>query len=370
MRLSISADSSAALREFAEAMPLAVENISVSTKSLFHVYTSVIDLIGPHHEQFKEMLITVKNAQDLAVESIQSLSPMLKTTADKIDRFLARNPSLDGGSTAFGAKIDVSSGSVLPVTGIIGNQEMNDSDLSDRRLSQEQLAYKQLSDYMNAHNYGRNDFNTYSKDPEWVRLHRAAFPQSDIHNNPNAPKIRQQCAFAALSSYISAYNYTRYDQSKYMKDPEWQQIYRDAYPESLLPIQGFIDDINPNFDPYYYDSYHINCGSCALAVEERLSGRNPTAFAGAYNLDWNCNMEAATKGTMVRSSREEIENILRDKGAGSHLIVGINRTKGSGHWFNVFYDGHDVHIIDGQMGEIHDWSYDYGNVSSWEVLKL
>ena len=35
-----------------------------------------------------------------------------------------------------------------------------------------------------------------------------------------------------------------------------------------------------------------------------------------------------------------------------------------------FYDGHDVHIIDGQMGEILDWSYDYGNVSSWEVLKL
>ena len=73
MRLSISADSSAALREFAEAMPLAVENISVSTKSLFHVYTSVIDLIGPHHEQFKEMLITV-------ISSILPITKLASTT--------------------------------------------------------------------------------------------------------------------------------------------------------------------------------------------------------------------------------------------------------------------------------------------------
>ena len=69
-------------------------------------------------------------------------------------------------------------------------------------------------------------------------------------------------------------------------------------------------------------------------------------------------------------SREEIEQILRDNGAGSHLIVGINRHNRCGHWFNVFFDGRDVHIIDGQMGEILDWSYDYGNVSSWEVLRL
>ena len=40
----------------------------------------------------------------------------------------------------------------------------------------EKTAFQKLSDYMNAHNYGKEDFETYSKDPEWQRLHKEAFP--------------------------------------------------------------------------------------------------------------------------------------------------------------------------------------------------
>ena len=96
MKLSINSESSAALREFAEAMPLALENIRVSTEDLFGVYQSVADGVGPHEDAFKQMLVTVQKAQENASNSIQKLPEMLKKTADKIDRFIAQNPSISG----------------------------------------------------------------------------------------------------------------------------------------------------------------------------------------------------------------------------------------------------------------------------------
>lgn len=40
-------------------------------------------------------------------------------------------------------------------------------------------ALANLSAYMSSHNYGKNDYDVYSKDPEWEKLHKAAFP--DFH---------------------------------------------------------------------------------------------------------------------------------------------------------------------------------------------
>lgn len=45
--------------------------------------------------------------------------------------------------------------------------------------------YETLSDYMNAHNYGRDDFDTYSKDPEWQRLHKEEFPEWHSDDTPS-----------------------------------------------------------------------------------------------------------------------------------------------------------------------------------------
>ena len=37
---------------------------------------------------------------------------------------------------------------------------------------------QELSNYMNDHNYGQDDFDEYSQDPEWQRIHEAAFPEA------------------------------------------------------------------------------------------------------------------------------------------------------------------------------------------------
>lgn len=54
-----------------------------------------------------------------------------------------------------------------------GSEESSyDVSSSDAELTPMQ----ELSSYMNDHNYGPGDFDEYSQDPEWQRLHEAAFP--------------------------------------------------------------------------------------------------------------------------------------------------------------------------------------------------
>ena len=84
-------------------------------------------------------------------------------------------------------------------------------------------------------------------------------------------------------------------------------------------------------------------------------------------------MEQATGKKCVYMSVDKIAEHLRGMGAGSHLIVGINRRGPdgkpmTGHWFNAFYDGEKIYTIDGQSGEIMDWPHDYGHVSEWCAL--
>ena len=46
----------------------------------------------------------------------------------------------------------------------------------ERNADTQEDAFLQLSDYMSEHNYGPDDFATYSQDPEWQRLHSNAYP--------------------------------------------------------------------------------------------------------------------------------------------------------------------------------------------------
>ena len=93
-----------------------------------------------------------------------------------------------------------------------------------------QDAFRQLSDYMNKHNYGKGDYDTYSKDPKWQRLHSNAFPNSNLTETTGADT--QEDAFRQLSDYMNKHNYGRGDYSTYSKDPEWQRLHSVAFPDS------------------------------------------------------------------------------------------------------------------------------------------
>lgn len=55
-------------------------------------------------------------------------------------------------------------------------------DMPDDTVSEvnDRTAMDNLTEYMCEHNYGRDDFETYSQDPEWRALHKEAFPDYEM----------------------------------------------------------------------------------------------------------------------------------------------------------------------------------------------
>jgi hypothetical protein len=149
-------------------------------------------------------------------------------------------------------------------------------------------------------------------------------------------------------------------------------ISREAIP-SIQSIISWLGKVNPDYTGKPNDPYSVNCGSCAFAVESRLSGANTNIVASATNIGLDSEMEQATGKRCEYMSVQKIEKHLIDQGAGAHLIVGINRKtpngkRINGHWFNAYYDGRNIFTVDGQSGTVYDWPHDYGNISEWCAL--
>jgi hypothetical protein len=106
MRLSISAESVTALREFANVMPTVLSNMADSTTNLLNVFKSVAESIGPHEQEFFELFNTVSKAQEAASEAISELPYMLNCTADKMESYIGHGSSI--GSAILAEQIDIS----------------------------------------------------------------------------------------------------------------------------------------------------------------------------------------------------------------------------------------------------------------------
>jgi len=87
-----------------------------------------------------------------------------------------------------------------------------------------------LNNYMQKHNYGWDDYLTYSCDPEWQKLQKAVHPTSGLVDSLNGTALARQ----HLTEYMYAHNYTQADYAIYSKDPEWQRLHRTAYPTAIV----------------------------------------------------------------------------------------------------------------------------------------
>ena len=58
------------------------------------MYQSIADTLGVHNQDFYDMLMLIKKAQEETADAIQVLPKMLTTTADKIDAYIAANPNI------------------------------------------------------------------------------------------------------------------------------------------------------------------------------------------------------------------------------------------------------------------------------------
>ena len=103
---------------------------------------------------------------------------------------------------------------------------LENSDITEKTPQQ------RLSEYMNEHNYGPDDFATYSQDPEWRNIQRDAYPDYEI------PELSQENAQSQLSAYMNENNYGIDDFETYSKDPIWQELHSAAYPEYELSLDN------------------------------------------------------------------------------------------------------------------------------------
>lgn len=199
--------------------------------------------------------------------------------------------------------------------------------------------------------------SSFSETCEDNRASRMAFPE---HFDPD---VRIGAAEEGRPTPEDAISQQRADLGDQPLVAPMEILDKDA--PSIGEVRSWLHEINPHYDPYDM-RYCMNCGSCALAVYQRLSGKMD-AVAGPYSLTIP-EMEKATGKLQVPMSPVEIGDTLRAQGPGAFAVVGIDRAEGPGHWFCAYCpDGEHVYALDGQSGEVRGWPPDYGKVNNWDM---
>lgn len=81
------------LRTFAEVMPKVLANLNDAMDTLMGKYHAVAEMIGPHAEQFLEMLRSIKRVEAICSADIEELSKKLDCTADLIESYIKHGAS-------------------------------------------------------------------------------------------------------------------------------------------------------------------------------------------------------------------------------------------------------------------------------------
>ena len=123
------------------------------------------------------------------------------------------------------------------------------------------VTYNNLSDYLSAHNYGKDDYDTYSQDPEWRRLMQIEYPETEL------PPLTQETiddilspyegkTYDSIAEYYGDHNFGQGDYEIYSQDREWRRLMQQEHPEVELPplSQEKIDSVLAEYEEKSYDS--------------------------------------------------------------------------------------------------------------------
>lgn len=94
MKLELTEEGAQALRDFADALPPVLDELSYDTERLIEVFRSVSDNLGAHEEDFNSMLRGVARAQKAAEEAIQVVPEKMRNVAEAIEDYIRRHPSI------------------------------------------------------------------------------------------------------------------------------------------------------------------------------------------------------------------------------------------------------------------------------------
>ncbi|WP_394552986.1 glycohydrolase toxin TNT-related protein [Agromyces sp. MMS24-JH15] len=135
---------------------------------------------------------------------------------------------------------------------------------------------------------------------------------------------------------------------------------------SIAEIDQALGQINPHYDPSDpMNGYATNCGNTSSNLFDFLNGNATTeASTGTLGIP---EMEARTNLPQTALTSAQIESSLRAQGAGSHVVVGIDRAVGDGHWFNAYFDGTTVWALDAQTGTRTPWPPHEPTATVWDA---
>lgn len=112
MKIEASYEGVKALRDFAEAMPYAVNQVDESTQRLLGTFNGLEGELGIRGDVFRALVEQCIKATAIALDAVSELPVNLRMTADELEDWLDRQIEIDGvagadsdGATRRGAKV-------------------------------------------------------------------------------------------------------------------------------------------------------------------------------------------------------------------------------------------------------------------------
>lgn len=196
------------------------------------------------------------------------------------------------------------------------------------------------------------------------------------------PEMTQESASAQLSQYMNDHNYGMDDYADYSQDPIWRDLHSKAYPNDELPPlnkqdnlgqwgdvpievtqKENIDATNPNYE--LGEEWQVNCQRCVPAYEMRSRGYDVTAKgcidANDY-LAYNP-FEAWEQPDVIdaaESGLSDIQKQMNEWGDGSRAQVVVLWENGDGgHTFTAEQRKGTTIFVDPQNGDMDvGWYFD------------
>ena len=188
---------------------------------------------------------------------------------------------------------------------------------------------------MSEHNYGKEDYAEYSKDPEWQDLNekmqdaRSAIEGETPDKNDTSEKDKYQLeseynkSLQDMTKYMSEHNYGKEDYAEYSKDPEWQDL-NEKMQDAKNAVEGAdtennireIDIKYENTNSEYIEDNNKYFGK--LEIDENVNkifikGSNYEEFKEAYNLGGGYEYRPYEKNKEENINADKIEGITVEK---------------------------------------------------------
>ena len=191
---------------------------------------------------------------------------------------------------------------------------------------QEKTPQQKLSEYMNSHNYGMDDYDTYSQDPEWQKLHSAVFPDDKPESEDESIEHPADDMSFPESVTVEKYfkdipvdaeegeKFGNFETDKhingsefFVKGDNYEQYKKEYYSPEESTYEKFDEPIEIEISPNDIEGIHISQNDMD----------NPSLFWGQHETDGSCESftEIANKIPEVRSQLENgktMEELIED----------------------------------------------------------